>query len=531
MSPLHPRPTSIGRAVVPALTGEEAASFDRRAIEELGVPQAVLMENAGRTAAQIVQRLVPAGRVVGVVGAGNNGGDALVLLRTLAAWGREVVALRVAEREGPEAVLHGWGVPSLTDGELDGDAAWSALLGSAAVIVDGILGTGAQGAPRERQAAAIRRINLARRPVVALDIPSGVDAGSGAAPGEAVQATLTVCFGAPKLGALLHPGRALAGRIVAAEIGFPPMGTEVCGAQVATPAWARERLPRRAPDTHKNAVGRLVVVAGGVGMAGAAVLAVRAALRAGAGLVQVASPPENRGILQSAVPEAIYLDPRDGGALDEALAAAGAVTVGPGLGKDAGAGALLLRALSVGVAPLVLDADALNLLAAGRPGTLPHALGGRSALVTPHPGEMARLRQSHPGLASASSGSRVEEARAAAQALGCVVLLKGAPSVVAAAGEPVLVDVQGSSDLAAAGMGDVLTGVCGSLLAQGCSLRDAGALGLHLTGRAAALAGRGRALVPTDVVRWLPEALGEEGDGGGSDLGVPAVFFDLAAAR
>lgn len=530
MSPVHPRSIPYGRLLVPAPTGDEAASFDRRAIEEFGVPQAVLMENAGRTAAQIVQRLVPKGRVVGMVGAGNNGGDALVLLRTLAAWGREVMAVTVADRPAPETVLHGWKIPSVAAGDLDGDAAWDRLLGSAAVVVDGILGTGAKGAPRERQAAAIGRINASGRPVVALDVPSGVDAGTGAVPGEAIQALLTVCFGAPKLGALLHPGRALAGRVVAVEIGFPPMGSEAAGAQIATPAWVRERLPRRTSDTHKNAVGRLLVVAGRQGMAGAAVLAVRAALRAGAGLVQVASPSENRAILQATVPEAIYVDPSDGAALDEALAAAGAVAVGPGLGTDADAEAILARVLASRAAPLVLDADALNLLAAGRPAALPEVLRGKRALITPHPGEMARLGQRVPIPLGARFGSRVEEARAAAGALGCVVLLKGAPSVVAAPDEPVLVDVQGSSDLASAGMGDVLTGVCGSLLAQGCSPRDAGALGLHLTGRAAALAGRGKALVPSDVIRWLPEALAEESCGA-SDLEVPGVILDLEAAR
>ena len=158
----HPPLKPYGRTVVSAPTGDEAAAFDLRAIQEMRVPQPVLMENAGRAAAQIAQRLFPEGRVVAVVGAGNNGGDALVLLRTLAAWGREVTALVVAERASPETVLHGWPVPWVEDGKLD-DAGWGALLDSASVVVDGILGTGVQGAPRERQAAAIRRINKRRR--------------------------------------------------------------------------------------------------------------------------------------------------------------------------------------------------------------------------------------------------------------------------------------------------------------------------------------------------------------------------------
>lgn len=523
MTPQQPPLRPYGRVRVAAPTGEEAAAFDRRSIQELGVAQSVLMENAGRSAAQVVQRLFPEGPVVGLVGAGNNGGDALVLLRTLSAWGREVTAVTVADREAPDALAHGWPIRCLEDRALRTGNHWASVLSPAAVLVDGILGTGARGAPRERQAAAIRRINHAGRPVVALDIPSGVDAGTGEVPGDAVQAHVTVSFGAPKLGALLHPGRARVGRLVAVEIGFPPLGDDDAGAWAVTPAWAQERFPRRALDTHKNAVGRLVVVAGRPGMAGAAVLAAHAAFRAGAGLVQVASAPANRAVLQAAVPEAIYVDPEDGKALEDALAQAAAVAVGPGLGTDGGAETLLERVLAVAEPALVADADALNLLAAGRPRPAAEAFRGRRVLVTPHPGEMGRLL---PGV----RGGRLEVARAAAETLGCSVVLKGAPSVVAAPGEPVLVDLQGSSDLAVAGMGDVLTGVSGSLMAQGCGPRDAGALGLYLTGRAAAVAGRGKSLTAGDVVRWLAQALAERGEGA-SELDLPFVLLDLDPAR
>ena len=522
LPPLRP----FGRSWTPACTGDESARFDARAIQESGVPQPVLMENAGRSAAQVLERLFPVGPVVAVVGAGNNGGDALVLLRTLAAWGREVRAVVVADRDTPETVLHAWDVPTTQDAALD-EGAWRALLTSAAVVVDGILGTGVRGAPRERQAAAIRRINDAGRPVVAVDIPSGVDAATGAAPGDAVRADVTVAFGFPKLGSLLHPGRAHTGRLIAVEIAFPPLGEGHCSALAVTPAWAQAHLPARGLDTHKNAVGRVVVVAGRPGMAGAAVLAVRGALRSGAGLVQVCSPPENRAVLQTAVPEAIYLDPDDGAALEDALAQAAAVAVGPGLGTDDGAEALLARVVGAPSVPTVADADALNLLAQGRPSPVAGVAAGRPLLITPHPGEMSRLGVTDaPEIAS----DRVGVARAAAEALGCTVLLKGAPSVVATAGGPVLVDLQGSSDLAVAGMGDVLTGVCVGLMAQGALPGDAGALGLHLSGRAAAIAGRGRSLTPPDVLRWLPEALGERGPGV-TDLDLPFVMLDLDRAR
>jgi NAD(P)H-hydrate epimerase len=209
------------------------------------------------------------------------------------------------------------------------------------------------------------------------------------------------------------------------------------------------------------------------------------------------------------------------------MAQASAVAVGPGLGTGEEAEELLSRVLSHPSTPLVVDADGLNLLAAGRPMGLAQAASNRPALVTPHPGEMSRLL----GLTGEEiAADRVSIVRGAAETFGCAVLLKGAPSLVALDGAPVLVDTQGSSDLAVAGMGDVLTGVCGGLLAQGVDPRATGATGLYLSGRAAVLAGRGKGLMPADVLRWLPEAMGERG-AGSSDLDPPFVTFDHDPAR
>ncbi len=525
MASAHPplRPYARGGVVAP--TGPEAAALDRRAIERLGVPQAVLMENAGRSAAAVLARLFPTGAVVGLVGAGNNGGDALVLLRTLMAWGREVRGVLVADRPTDDPLLHGWPVPLVRDADLD-EAGWAALLSVAAVVVDGVLGTGASGAPRQRQAAAIARMNAAGRPVLAVDIPSGIDASTGAVPGAAGRADVTVAFGAPKLGSLLHPARALVGRLIAVDIAFPPWEGAECAALVATPAWARERLPRRATDTHKKAVGSLLIAAGRVGMAGAAVLAARAACRAGVGLVRVCSFPENREVVQSAVPEAIWVDATDAAAVRAALDESDALAAGPGLGQDDAAAKLLAVLLDGAARPTVLDADALNVASAGRL-DLTKAASGRPLLITPHPGEMSRLVAAVGGGTPADPAST---ARAAAERLGCAVLLKGAPSVVASPDGRLLVDTQSSSDLAVAGMGDALTGVAGALLAQGLDPRTAGAVGLYLTGRAARIAGRGAALVPSDVIRHLADALGEHGDPV-SDLALPFVTFDANAAR
>lgn len=534
MSGTGPTLRPWARGVVPAVTGAEAAAWDRRAIDRVGVPERVLMENAGRAAALVLQRLHPAGRIVGIVGAGNNGGDALVMLRTLAAWGRDVRAVFVADRDVPHPLAHGWSVPASTDAELDGPR-WRALLDGAAVVIDGILGTGVRGAPRERQAAAIRAVNESARMVLAVDVPSGIDPETGAVPGDAVRADVTVAFGAPKLGALLHPARALVGRLVAVEIGFPPLEEGEAGALLATPGWARARLPRRATDTHKNAVGRLLVVGGGMGMAGAAVLAARGALRAGVGIVRVATVPANREIVQSALPEALWVDATDGRAVQAALDASDAVVIGPGLGQDDDARRVLGWVLDDGDAsagPVLLDADALNLAAAGV-ADLPDVGARRPLLLTPHPGEMERLLGEGvaPDGGDAAQGGPAERARLAAERFHAAVLLKGAPSVVAMKDGPLRVDTQGSSDLAAAGMGDTLSGVCGALLAQGLHPGDAGAVGLYLTGRAARLAGKGVSLTPSDVAERLPDALRESVDGDASPLDLPFVIFDADAAE
>jgi NAD(P)H-hydrate epimerase len=264
-------------------------------------------------------------------------------------------------------------------------------------------------------------------------------------------------------------------------------------------------------------------------MGGAAILAASAAYRAGAGLVRVCAAPENRQALHAALPEAIYVDGADASALVEALAASDAVAAGPGMGTGAEACARLATLARGPALPTVLDADALNVAAAG--GLDLAALGaGRPLLITPHPGEMARLMPLATGSGSSGQNGSEARARSAAEAFACTVLLKGSPSIVASPGEPLLVDAQGSSDLAVAGMGDALTGVCVALMAQGLPPRDAGAVALFLSGRAARLAGRGAGLLPSDVVRWLPEALAEDDDGV-SDLELPFVTFDADPAR
>jgi NAD(P)H-hydrate epimerase len=298
-------------------------------------------------------------------------------------------------------------------------------------------------------------------------------------------------------------------------------------ARLITPGWASTLLPARSPDTHKKAVGVLLVVAGRPGMAGAAVLAARAALRAGAGLVRVVSAAENRVVLQTAVPAAVFVSAEDAVAVQEALADSSAVAAGPGLGRDAWAGDLVRRVLEGGDGPLLLDADALNLVADGGLPSLGEIASGRPLLITPHLGEMTRL---FPGSATSLRSGRIPVASALAEDTRCVLLLKGSPSLVASSGRPVLLDSVGSSDLAKGGVGDVLTGAAGAFLAQGLPPRTAAALALHATGRAARRAGRGRGLLPDDIVEHLPGALAEAGEGE-TDLGIDGVLFDQDPAH
>ena len=504
-----------GRAFVAALTAEQSAALDRRA-HERGVPEPVLMENAGRSAALILQTLHPEGRVVAAIGSGHNGGDALVALRSLRAWGRDVAAHFTGASGAHEPLAHSFEVP-----RLDADAFEQAAAASG-VLIDGILGTGAKGAPRGEAARAIRSLVGAGRPVVALDLPSGVDPDTGAVPGDAVRADVTVCFGAPKRGLFFQPGRSHCGRLMAVEIGFPPMEPEAWDTRLITPAWAASALPRRDAAAHKGSAGVLLVLAGSSGMGGAAVLCARGAVRAGVGLVYVVSAAGNREVVHTAVPDAVFLDREDADALGAVAEKVDAIVAGPGMGTDGRAAAALERVLAAvdARAPVLFDADALTMLARAKD---LRAVGAtRPMLLTPHAGEFARVAG---GTIEEVRADPIGQARSLARDLDCDVLLKGLPSVVAGRDGRGRINTVGSSDLAAAGMGDTLAGVIGALMAAGSDPGDAAALGLFYASRAADLLGMGRSLSPTDVAEALPEAFDEPGRLV-PPPGLPFVTFD-----
>jgi len=494
----------------------EMRAIDEAAIRGLGIPGMRLMERAGAAVAAHAAVLAPRGRIRVVCGAGNNGGDGYVAGRLLHAAGREVEALALV----PLARLSG------DAREARGAAARAGLpirdLASAEAIqaepgellVDALLGTGLARPPDGLFAAAIERLRALRANgalVLAVDVPSGLSADTGRPLGACVEADRTVTFAFAKRGLLLHPGAQLAGELAVADIGIPPeaaarvpVGCELIGEEEA-----RALVPARAPDAHKGDAGRLLVVAGSPGKSGAAHLALAGALRGGAGLVTLAAREEVLPLALAGRPEAMSLPLPGNGPLGrgdlapllEAARGCDALVVGPGIPRGPETAALLRELLASARLPAVLDADALNALSGSREGVagLP-----APAVLTPHPGEMARLCGAD---IAAVQADRIGLAAERARSWGCVVVLKGARTVVAdPAGPPALVG-SGNAGMATGGTGDVLAGLLGALLAGGLDARSAARAGAWVHGRAGDLAARRfgqRGLLAAD----LADALG-----------------------
>ncbi len=505
--------------MIPLLTSAEMGELDARTIREAGVPGAVLMETAGRGVFRALwdrfAERARAGAVV-VCGRGNNGGDGFVVARCLLNRGVPVRALLLGDRDrvSPDARVHleaylGSG-GTLTQVGADG-AGLDAAVSGASLVVDAILGTGLRSDVRGVAAQAIEAVNRAKGLVVSVDIPSGVDADTGRICGRAVRADLTVTFAWPKRGHFLHPGAAVRGDLVVVDIGIPP-GFLNPGEQTLRLLEGADLAGRivRPPDAHKGTLGHVWVGGGSPGKTGAPGLAALGALRAGAGLVTVAHP----GALPVAarLPLEVMTAPLGPesdwtaaawGALPSEAAKAGAWVVGPGMGVSEGARAFLGRVLEQPV-PVVLDADALNLLAAGSE-SLWSGAGPR--VLTPHPGEAGRLLGVPVPQVQAD---RVGAARELARRFGCAVILKGAGTLVTAPGEAVWLVPTGNPGMATAGTGDVLAGVVGALLARGLCGLEAALAGAWIHGLAGDLAAArrgGEGMTAGDLVEALPDAM------------------------
>jgi NAD(P)H-hydrate epimerase len=500
-------------------------AIDRAAIDGLGIPGRSLMASAGDAVArEALSLLGPGGRVHVLCGAGNNGGDGYVAARLLRGRGAavRVEALVPAER------LTGDAAAERADAEAAGvpvaDATGSPgpiSAGPGDVVVDALLGTGLSRAPVGRFAEAIAAIAAARAAgarVLSVDVPSGLSADTGRPLGPCVEADRTVTFAFLKRGLVMFPGAALAGVVVVADIGIPAAaaGRVPIEAELLDEASARTLVPARGAEAHKGDAGRVLVVAGSPGKAGAAHLAVLGALRGGAGLVTLASRPEvlpqalagRPEAMSVALPSAGPLAAADLDALRGAAEGMDALVIGPGIPRGPGTGALVRALLAAARVPAVLDADALNALAEAPEG--PAGLGA-PIILTPHPGEMARLC----GITGAAvQADRVGLARARAEAWGAVVTLKGARTVVAAPGRATAIIPTGNPGMATGGTGDVLAGLTGALLGSGLAPREAAAAAAWVHGRAGDLAARRqgeRGLLAGDLADAIGEVWAEWG--------------------
>ncbi|WP_327585733.1 NAD(P)H-hydrate dehydratase [Nonomuraea sp. NBC_00507] len=455
------------------------------------LPPGTLMQRAAAGLAGVCADLlgsVYGRRVVLLVGSGDNGGDALYAGERLARRGAWVGAILTGSR------THQAGLAALQ--EAGGRVVDLAALDRADLIVDGLVGIGASGALREPYRELVQEANAARGPIVAVDVPSGVDASTGQVQGTAVRARVTVTMGAYKTGLLVDPGADCAGRVELVDIG---LGSYLPDPDVAalTDGDVDVLLPRPGKESDKYRRGVLGVAAGSDLYTGAAVLAVGGALRAGAGMVRYVGPAAPVAQVRAHWPEAVITQ-LERPSIDD-VGRVQAWVLGPGLGTDDWAHELATRVLESQV-PVLIDADALTLVARER------SLLFRSApvLITPHAGELARLIRADRDDIEAA---RLEHTRRAAAELGVTVLLKGSTTMIAEDSRPVRVNGTGTSWLATGGTGDVLSGVAGALLAQGLSCYDAAACAAYLHGLAGRMAADGAPLAAADVATAIPAAM------------------------
>ncbi|MBE5798968.1 MAG: NAD(P)H-hydrate dehydratase [Clostridiales bacterium] len=488
------------------ISPQDMQEMERAFLDGTQYPSILLMEHAAQAVVDCVERYAPkGGRVLFICGGGNNGGDGCA-------------AARIWMQRGGKADV--WLLSS--PAKMKGDAGTNACLlnvcganmtilygeapeipADCAAVVDALFGTGLSRALEGAALSAVQRMNESGLPVIAVDIPSGVDGATGQALGEAVHAASTVTFHRPKHGHLLFPGRALAGELIVSDIGILPEWDGAQGIEVLEREDARALLPIRARDAHKGTFGHVLLIAGSEGMAGAACLSAQAALRSGAGLVTAACCAPVRLTMQNLVPCAMAKVVCTGSALDAGAAmelyrlAQGkrALAIGPGIGTDEGAWRAISQ-LVVSDIPKVIDADALNLLARHK------AKVGANTVLTPHPGEMARMCGAE---VEEIVASPVEYAQQLSQDMDCCVLLKGATTVIAR-GEDVAMNVTGCDAMGTGGCGDVLTGVIAALMAQGMTPYDAARAGAYYHGIAGEDASKkhgSRAVTAWDVCDML----------------------------
>ncbi len=521
------------------VTSEQMRALERKAVEA-GTSLDELMQNAGLAVAQEVWLslgVVGGRRIAVLCGPGNNGGDGLVAARHLAEWEGDVTVYLLTPRPADDpdlAKVRALDVPVLVATEDEGFAQLDRTLDGAEVIIDALLGTGRSRPAEGALAAILARVRRAgERPlpprVLAVDLPTGVDADSGAADPLAVRATETITFGVAKVGLYTLPGSDHAGRVQVVDIGLPKDAERDVPTELLDTRWVRERLPSRPKDGNKGTFGKVLLVAGSVQYAGAARLAAEGVYRAGTGLVTLACSPRLQSLIAPALPEAIYvplddmpaITPAASDTIAGAMQDSDALLIGPGLSQAEGvretAAAALHRAPER-IRACVVDADALNALAA-----TPEWQRGlaRPCIFTPHPGEMARLLRTS---VEAVQGDRLNVTVGAAATWGQVVVLKGAHTIVAAPDGRAAISPYANPLLATAGTGDVLAGIIAGLVAQGMEPFEAAACGVFIHGLAAEELGEemgDRGLLASDLLPAIPRAIRTVREG---KRAVPAPF-------
>ncbi len=505
----------------PVVTAQRMREIDQQAITEWGITGTVLMENAGRTVVDAIARFLPdfvQKRFLVICGKGNNGGDGLVITRHLLNRGSQVTTLllgRIADLKGDartnaEILLKAnHPIVEVTDTEQ-----LAQFFTGHQVIVDAIFGTGLSAPPTGIFAEAINLINESSALVISVDIPSGVDADTGKILGLAVRAHLTVTMGLPKLGSLLYPGKIYTGKLEIADIGIPKnLIQKKADTFLVDDEFVRHNLPQRPPDGHKGTFGTALLICGSRGYSGAGILAAAAAVRSGAGLVRIAYPASLSPIIEALLIEPVKHPMPE--TLDSTLSTeafepilkltrnAEAVGIGPGISTHIQTRELTLRLLTQLDRPVVLDADGINNLA-GNTELLKTV--SSSIILTPHPGELSRLINTPP---AEINSNRIDITRNFAREYKCVLLLKGAPTVIAAPDGKLFINPTGNSGLGSGGTGDVLTGLITGLLAQGCEPLTAAICGAYLHGRAADLGAAQLTeycLNAGDLLKFLPAA-------------------------
>ena len=483
------------------VTADEMREMDHRTIEAFGVPGRVLMENAGVGATNVMQAHFPGleSRKVGVLaGRGNNGGDGFVIARYLSFGGVKVTVFLLSKKNRVKgdaganlALLDPLGIPVVEVHDSAGLKKQKAAMRRQDIWVDALLGTGLNADVRGHYREAIDFINRLNKPVLSADVPSGLNADTGQVCGTCIRAQVTATFGFAKIGLKVFPGAELCGELETIDIGIPPFIAEAVNPRqfLLTGMALGTIFGSRTPEAHKGTTGHVLVIAGSPGKTGAASMTAMAAMRAGAGLVSLGVPEGLNPVVEPQVTEVmtVPLPETDSGSLDASawsivqahLSGKRCLAVGPGVGTGVGVGKLLFSLLKNARVPLVLDADAINILVKD----LQVLKNVRvPVIITPHPGEMARLLHTTP---KRVQQDRVGCARDFAEAFGVHVVLKGAATVIAHPDGSAYINSTGNPGMASGGMGDVLTGMIAGFIAQGYAAEAAAKLGVYLHGLAA----------------------------------------------